>query len=74
MAISATPNMTADKAHWTAVATAVTSVVLALLGVTGVDVEGFTEDATAALSLVAAAAVQAAVAWLTTYYKRNKLK
>lgn len=69
-----TPAQTSHKATWTAVATAVTSVVLALAGVTEVDVEGFSGELSAALTIVAAAAIQAAVAWATTYYKRNYIK
>lgn len=69
-----TPPMTADKAHWTAIATALTSVVLALSGVTDFDIDSLSQDTTKAFSLVAAMAVQAAVAWVTVFYKRNYLK
>ncbi len=71
---NATPAMTSHKATWTAIATALTSVVLALSGVTEVNVEGFSEQLTNALALGAAAAVQGVVAWATAYYKRNYLK
>lgn len=69
-----TPPMTADKAHWTAVATALTSVILYLSGVMQADEAGFASSLGEALTLIAAVAVQAAVAWTTTYYKRNHVK
>ncbi len=66
--------MTADKAHWTAVATALTSIVLAMSGATGINVEGFASDVKQLLTLIAAIGIQAGVAWATTYYKRNHPK
>lgn len=68
------PAMTVDKAHWTAIATALTSIVLALAGATGASVEGFASDVKQLLTLVAAIAIQAGVAWATTYFKRNRPK
>lgn len=69
-----TPPMTADKAHWTAVATAMTSVILYFTGVMQVDEAGFSSSLGEALTLIAAVLVQGAVAWLTAFYKRNHLK
>ena len=69
-----TPKMTASKAHWTAITTAVTSALLAWTGATQFDPEAFAGDVSNALTLIAAILVQAGVAWLTTFYKRNRLK
>jgi len=69
-----TPPMTADKAHWTAVATAATTVIFYASGVGGIDIEGFSESLTELFTLTAAIVVQAAVTWATAYYKRNHLK
>ncbi len=71
---TATPKMTASKAHWTAITAAVTSALLAWSGATEFDPEGFAGDVSNALTLVAAILIQGAVAWLTTFYKRNRLK
>ena len=68
------PAMTASKAHWTAITAAITSAFLAWIGATEFDPKGFSEDVSSALTLLAAVLIQAGVAWLTTFYKRNRPK
>jgi hypothetical protein len=66
--------MTSHKAIWTAVASALVSIILMAAGVIPVDLKVFTEDLTTALSLTAAVIVQALASGGTAYFKRNYLK
>lgn len=69
-----TPAMTSHKATWSSVINPLVMAVLVLSGALPGSIEDATGDLTEALTLIAALAIQAAVAWATVYYKRNFLK